>query len=288
MASSRAVLVLGMHRSGTSALARAVQTLGVYLGNNFLSPRPDNPTGYWEDKHICDLNERLLSAFGLKWEAVGLIGDARWNEPSLEALLSEAVNYLRSEFLGHPLWGFKDPRTLRLLPFWQSVLRRLDVEERYLLVIRNPRSVALSLLERHGMDELTAHLLWLVYMIPYLPEIAHKPFVVSDYDLVMDDPGPQIERIARGLKIPLNESLTAGIAQFADDFLDPDLRHSFFRQSDFDTNPKLRPLTREAYLWLRRIAEDRLSSDSSRIWVVWESSRQSLQRLVAGTSESHS
>ena len=288
MASSRAVLVLGMHRSGTSALARAVQTLGVYLGNNFLSPRPDNPTGYWEDKHICDLNERLLSAFGLKWEDVGLIGDARWNEPSLEALLSEAVNYLRSEFLGHPLWGFKDPRTLRLLPFWQSVLRRLDVEERYLLVIRNPRSVALSLLERHGMDELTAHLLWLVYMIPYLPEIAHKPFVVSDYDLVMDDPGPQIERIARGLKIPLNESLKAGIAQFADDFLDPDLRHSFFRQSDFDTNPKLRPLTREAYLWLRRIAEDRLSSDSSRIWAVWESSRQSLQRLVAGTSESHS
>ena len=70
MSSSRAVLVLGMHRSGTSALARAVQMLGVYLGNNFLSPRPDNPTGYWEDKHICDLNERLLAAFGLKWEDV--------------------------------------------------------------------------------------------------------------------------------------------------------------------------------------------------------------------------
>ena len=84
MPSSRAVLVLGMHRSGTSALARGLQMLGVYLGNNFLSPQPDNPTGYWEDKNICELNERLLAVFGLKWEDVALIDDARWHEPEVE------------------------------------------------------------------------------------------------------------------------------------------------------------------------------------------------------------
>ena len=96
MRSSRAVLVLGMHRSGTSALARGLQMLGVYLGNNFLSPQPDNPTGYWEDKNICELNERLLTAFGLKWEDVTLIDDSRWREPEVEALLADAVKYLRS------------------------------------------------------------------------------------------------------------------------------------------------------------------------------------------------
>jgi hypothetical protein len=138
------------------------------------------------------------------------------------------------------------------------------------------------------MDEKTAHFLWLVYMIPYLGEIAAKPFIVSDYDLVMADPRLQIERIGRGLQIPLNESSKAGIEQFADDFLDPNLRHSFFRQSDFDTNPMLRPLTREAYLWLRRIAEDRITTDSSRFWTVWKSSRQTLQKLAAGNSESFS
>ena len=67
-----------MHRSGTSALARGLQMLGVYLGNDFLSPQPDNPTGYWEDKNICELNERLLAVFGLRWEDVALIDDARW------------------------------------------------------------------------------------------------------------------------------------------------------------------------------------------------------------------
>jgi hypothetical protein len=286
MSSSRAVLVIGMHRSGTSALARGLQMLGVYLGDNFLDIRPDNPTGYWEDKNIYELNERLLATLGLRWEDVALIDDTLWHRPEVQVLLAEAVEYLRSQFVSHPLWGFKDPRTIRLLPFWQLALRRLDVNECYLVVIRNPRSVALSLLKRHGMDEITAHFLWLVYMVPYLSGIADKPFIVADYDMVMADPRQQIERIARGLKIPLNESSTAAIEQFAAAFLDPNLRHSFFKESDFDTNPKLRPLTREAYLWLRRMAEDRIATDSPRFWSAWESSRQTLQGLVAGASES--
>jgi len=283
MPSSRAVLVLGMHRSGTSALARGLQMLGVYLGNDFLSPKPDNPTGYWEDRNIYELNERLLAVLGLKWEDVALIDDVRWHQPEVEALRSEAVGYLESRFVSHSLWGFKDPRTIRLLPFWQSVLRRLDADEYYLVVIRNPRSVAISLLQRHGMDALTAHLLWLVYVVPYLNEIANKLFVVTDYDLVMADPGQQLERIARGLKIPLNDSSKAGIAQFASDFLDPNLRHSFFNESDFETTPNLRPLSREAYLWLRRLATDRIGTDSPKFWSAWAGSRQAVRDLILNT-----
>jgi hypothetical protein len=275
-----------MHRSGTSALARGMQMLGVYLGDNFLSPRPDNPTGYWEDRYICELNERLLAALGLRWEDVALIDDSRWHDAEIEALLDEAIEYLKSKFVSHALWGFKDPRTIRLLPFWQSALRRLEVSACYLVVIRNPRSIALSLRERQGMDEITAHFLWLVYMVPYFGKLADKPFIVADYDMVMADPGPQLERIACGLKIPLNESCKAGIEQFASEFLDPKLRHSFFKDSDFDTNPKLRPLSRESYLWLRRMAEDRIADDLTGFWTAWERSRQTLKGLVAGASES--
>ena len=275
-----------MHRSGTSALARGVQVLGVYLGNNFLSPRPDNPTGYWEDKNICELNERLLALLELKWEDVALIDEARWHEPEVETLLGEAVQYLRSTLANHPLWGFKDPRTIRLLPFWQSALHRLKVQECYLVVIRNPRSVAVSLSQRQGIDAGTAHLLWLTYMIPNLSEIANRPFIVADYDLVMADPRRQLERIARGLKIPLDDTNKAGIEEFASNFLDPNLRHSFFNESDFDTSPNLRPLTREAYLWLRWLAIDRIGTDSARFWSAWESSRRAVERLIvdAGTA----
>jgi O-antigen biosynthesis protein len=284
MPSSRAVLVLGMHRSGTSALARGLQMLGVYLGNGFLSPQPDNPTGYWEDRNIYELNERLLAAFGLKWDDVALIDDARWEEPEVEALRSEAVEYLRSKFIDHSLWGFKDPRTIRLLPFWRSALHRLDVDECYLLVIRNPRSVANSLMRRHGMDAVTAHLLWLVYVVPNLSKLADRSFIVADYDIVMAEPRQQLERIARGLKLPLNNASKAGIEEFASNFLDPSLRHSFFNESDFELDLNLPPLTREAYLWLRWLATDRTATDSPRFWEAWESSRTAVQRLIVGTS----
>jgi O-antigen biosynthesis protein len=282
MRSSRAVLVLGMHRSGTSALTRGLEMLGVYMGNDFLSPQPDNPTGYWEDRNICELNERLLGVFGLKWQDVALIDDARWHEAEVESLRTQAVEYLRLLFGSHSLWGFKDPRTIRLLPFWQSVLHRLEVDECYLVTIRNPRSVASSLLQRQGMDAVTAHLLWLVYVVPYLDMIANRPFIVTDYDMVMADSRRQLERIARGLKIPLNDTSKAGIEQFASSFLDPNLRHSFFDVSDFETVPDLGPLTREAYLWLRRLATDRTRTDSPRFWSAWESCSKAVERLVVG------
>jgi hypothetical protein len=281
---SRAVLVLGMHRSGTSALTRGLQSLGVHLGNDFLEPKPDNPTGYWEDRNIYEINEHLLSVLGLKWQDVSLIDDAQWHELAVEALCAEAVEYLQSQFIGHPFWGFKDPRTIRLLPFWQSVLRHLQVEECYLVVIRNPCSVADSLMQREGMDAVTAHLLWLVHMVPNLTRIANRPFVVADYDLVMADPRGQLERIARGLRLPFYDKREAAIEQFVGDFLDPKLRHSYFNVSDFEMSLNLPPLTREAYLWLRRLATDQAGADSSQFWSAWESSRKAVQRLVASTS----
>jgi hypothetical protein len=285
MPSSRAVLVLGMHRSGTSALARGLQMLGIYLGNDFISRKPDNPTGYWEDRNIFEINERLLALFGLKWEEVALIDDARWDEPGVEDLRTEAVAYLKSQFVSHPLWGFKDPRTIRLLPFWRSTLRSLEVDECYLLVIRNPRSVANSLMRRLGMGAVTAHLLWLVYLVPNLSMIANRPFVVADYDLVMGDTRRELERIARGLNIPLTDASNARIDQYASDFLDPNLRHSFFNVSDFELDLELPPLTREAYLWLRSLATDRTATDSPRFWGAWESTRKAVERLIPSVSE---
>lgn len=271
-----------MHRSGTSAITRGLQMMGVYLGDDFLSPRPDNPTGYWEDKNIVQFNERLLALLGLGWEATALIDDSRWNAPEVEGLRAEVVEYLNSTFGSHQLWGFKDPRTIRVLPFWQEALRDLEVEDCYVVAVRNPRSVAASLVQRHGMAALTAHLMWLVYVIPNLNRIANRRFVVADYDLVMEDPRGQLERIAQRLDFPLNEAFKAGIDQFATGFLDPDLRHSYFNSADFELDPNIPPLTREAFLWLHALASDRITNDSPRFWSAWEASHAAVQRIIAG------
>ncbi len=281
MTDSRAIIVLGMHRSGTSAFARGLAALGVYLGENFLDAQDDNPTGYWEDKGIYDLNERALAAMGLKWTAARLIDDAKWKLDAVQALRAEAIDYLRRKLAIRPVWGFKDPRTVRMLPFWRSIFQDLDADDRYLIAIRNPLSVAASLAERQGMDQGTAHLLWLAYMVPYLSEITTRPFVASDYDLLMSDPIEQLERIANSLELPIADEQRTEIASFSSDFLNPDLRHNKYGRYDFPMNPAVTPLAREAYLWLEALATDRVGADLKQFWTAWERIRGAVIRLLA-------
>jgi hypothetical protein len=281
---SKAVVLLGMHRSGTSAFSRGLQAIGVYLGNSFLDTKPDNPTGYWEDRNIVDLNDRVLAVFGLKWEDVALIDDGQWQDPTIEALRREAAAYLEAQFTAHSLWGFKDPRTVRLLPFWRSVFQQLAVEDTYVIAIRNPLGVAASLLKRQHMTPITSHKLWLVYLVPYLNQIADRPFVVADYDLMMDDPKQQMERIARHLQIPLDAENTEQIVYFAESFLQGGLRHHRFLKEDFDTIPHVSLLTREAYHWLHRLATDRIASDSPRFWSAWGKSQMAVRAIMTDAS----
>jgi hypothetical protein len=270
MPTSRAIVVLGMHRNGTSVLTRGLRALGVYIGDNFLEARPDNPTGYWEDRTIVDINERVLKVFGLGWESIVLIKDDQWQEPALRSLHFEAVTHLQSHFLSHSLWGYKDPRTILLLPFWHPIFQSQEVDDNYIIAIRNPLSVASSLRERQNMDALQSHLLWLLYMVPNLKRLAGRPFVVVDYDLLITDPRKQLLRIAHRLNIPLGEANGSEIESFAHGFLNPRLRHSAFGPSDFGAIPHVSPLTREAYHWLRRLATDGIECDDVRFWSAWE------------------
>ena len=271
MSSSRVVAVLGMHRTGTSLLTRGLKSLGVYLGDDFLEAKPDNPTGYWEDRNIVSFNERVLKVFGLQWESVAFLRDAQWEEPEIEAIRLKAIGYIRANFVSHPLWGFKDPRTVRLLPFWSPVFQRLGVEDAYVIVIRHPLSVAQSLCARqYELDATTSHCLWLLYMVPYLRMIAQKPFVVTDYDLLMDDPRGQLERIRRALEIPPTDTSSVEIEDFVANFLDPQLRHSQFGRLDRDLVPHLSLIVQEAYLCISRLASDRIGPDRSRFWSEWK------------------
>ena len=68
-APGRLVLVLGMHRSGTSTLARGLRVLGVALGKNLLPAHPCNPKGFFEDAGLYAFNKALLAQLGLTWRS---------------------------------------------------------------------------------------------------------------------------------------------------------------------------------------------------------------------------
>jgi hypothetical protein len=276
---SRAVVVLGMHRSGTSAVARGVAALGVHLGNNFLDAQPENPTGYWEDKGIVELNERVLERLRLKWDDVAPIGREAFGSWRMWRLRREAIRYLRLTFTSRALWGFKDPRTLRLLPFWERVFGECRVDDAYLLVIRNPASVASSLFARQAMPVETAQRLWLVHVVPFLSDLARKPLAVVDYDLLMRDPRAQLGRIADKLALPGADP--AEIDRFAGEFLDANLRHTLFSLDEIDGTTEVGRFTRDVYALLYDVADDKREVDDA-FWSAWKKLERPLDCALPG------
>ena len=116
MKNNKLIVVLGMHRGGTSAIVRGLEVLGVHLGDNLLSAQLDNPTGFWEDRDVLRLNEELLRPLGSAYDRLGLVDGARCIDPAFGAIRLKAVDFIRKKCDEHVLWGFKDPRTVRLLP----------------------------------------------------------------------------------------------------------------------------------------------------------------------------
>ncbi len=268
---SRAIVVLGMHRSGTSAITRGIAALGVYLGNDFLDAQPDNPTGFWEDRNIYEINERIFKILRLRWDDAAPIDAKLLHGLRFWVMRRRAGRYIKDRFSSHPLWGFKDPRTLRLLPFWQTVLRRCRVDDAYIVVIRHPRSVAASLFARQGMAVEDALRLWLAHMVPFLRLLAGRPWVVVDYDLLMQRPAAELARIAGVLAIGSSDAaVSREIDRFADEFLDESLRHTTFAPQDLgDATPASR-VTRNAYAMLYDLATDRLAPNGDAFWNAWE------------------
>lgn len=281
--SSRAIAVIGMHRSGTSAVARGLAALGVYLGDNFLDAQPENPTGYWEDKGIYELDERLLRTLRLQWDGIAPIEERRLRGWRTWRLRREAIAYLRRNFTRHPLWGFKDPRVVRLLPFWRRVLRDAGVDDSYLLTVRNPASVAASLFARQRTDVETAQRLWLLHLVPFLHEVAGRPLAVVDYDALIANPRGQLERIARRLAIPVSPGAQAEVNRYASEFLDASLRHTVFGLDDVDATTEAGRLARDAYGLLLDLAGDRRERDAA-FWNAWERIRTACRTSLAWPS----
>ena len=270
---SRAVIVLGVGRSGTSAITRGLGALGVELGDRLRgATRLKNPTGFYEDTDLLRINKRLKHILDVRGESVRLLEPDWWKQPTVEQLRDDAVAIIRRRFGGCPLWGYKYARTLRFMPFWTAVFDAADIDTRYLVAIRNPLSVARSrarLDPWRGTQE-QSDLEWLVNVVPYFRQVRERPLVVADFDLFMADPAAQLQRIARGLDLPLSAEVQASVKAFGDEFLDPSLRHSRHGADDLDRDGRVNDLTRTAYRWLYRLATDGVDPAGAAIWLEWQ------------------
>lgn len=167
-AQGKVVVVLGMHRSGTSALTRGLTVLGVSLGENLMPANAGiNAKGFWEDLEIVAINDALLAQLGLDWRSLGYFsGQHDWAALLRSDIAVRAEAYVKEQAGLYGLWGVKDPRMTRLIPFWQEIFRRCGLSPVYVVAIRHPLSVSASLTRRDGFPAAYGCYLWLDTCFP--------------------------------------------------------------------------------------------------------------------------
>lgn len=229
-------LVLGMHRSGTSVLARSLPVLGISLGEHLLPAHPCNPKGFFEDADINAGNRALLKELGASWESPvsfrGMQGLLRrlatteYGQAAL-ALIRERgqVADRQAAEQGAPLpaaLAFKEPRMSRLLTFWRPIFLAADCDLHVCLSLRHPAHAAASLTSRNGFPAAQGWRLWLHHTLDALEGSTGLPILVVDYDTLLAAPEAQLRRLARRLNRPVRED---ALRVFCDAFLDKKLRH---------------------------------------------------------------
>jgi len=158
------ILVLGMHRSGTSALTGVLQYLNVDLGSKLASAAEDNKKGFFENTYFVNFNEKLLSKLGSSWDDVVFNYNSKKNLITSEDK-NELNNILMQEFENSTLFAIKDPRICYLFPFYEEVLKEMRIDIKVLLPYRNPLEVARSLEKRNAFEYEKSIMLWLNYFL---------------------------------------------------------------------------------------------------------------------------
>jgi hypothetical protein len=218
-----AYLVLGMHRSGTSALANVLALAGADLPREVMPADDHNARGYFEPWRIAVFNDRRLAAAGTAWDdpfaalTAPPADEATWRE--------EARGLFRAQFGRRRRPLLKDPRVTVLWDLWRPVLEAEGLALRVLVPVRSPLAVAGSLAARDGFPLRKSVMVWCAYMLAAEAGSRDLPRAFVDYDALLEDWRPQVAAAEARLGEPL-PALTPAAGRKIDAFLSTELRRN--------------------------------------------------------------
>jgi len=218
------LLVLGMHRSGTSALARVLSLLGAELPETLMPANIGNETGHWESQAIADFNDKFLAAAGTSWDDWLAVNPMLDQTPQWVSFKERARSVLRSEYADAPMFVMKDPRLCRIAGFWLEVLDAEQVEADVVIPFRNPVEVVASLANRDRIDDYFGLLLWLRHLIDAERATRGRRRIFTEYDQLLGDWQDVANKIAARFDL-IWPRLSPRSSMEIDAFLQPVQRH---------------------------------------------------------------
>jgi len=219
-----AILVLGMHRSGTSALTRVINLADWTGAKTLMRAAESNEAGHWESLPVVKIDDRILAALDRGWADPKPVGEDWKARPEIAAFGDQACDAIAGEFEGAGQIVLKDPRLSRLLPFWIEALAIKGYEARCLIAARHPLEIANSLARRDGMARDHALLLWQSHMIEAEYHSRGLPRALISYDAVLSDWPASLASAMDAIGVPFAPDPSA--TEKIDGFLDPRHRHA--------------------------------------------------------------
>jgi tetratricopeptide (TPR) repeat protein len=207
----KVIVILGMHRSGTSLCAKIVTSLGVGFGAPLEPPNPNNTEGYYEHLDVVGCHEDLFKTRKNTWDTIGFAepADATPSQSEVATTLREKLKQVVLTQLreNNSLWAFKDPRTLMFLPLWQGIFEELGVEPVWVLCVRHPKAVAASLFARNRMPLALGELSWLEHYLNALRHLGPSLACIVHYEDWFSSPEAQLHRLAAAIGFPSAEAI---------------------------------------------------------------------------------
>ncbi len=246
-----AVLVLGMHRSGTSAVAGLISKLGIGLPEDLIGAQANNQKGFFESSTIMLAHERLLAALGSSWSSLDdLSGIA--TTPAGRAFVAEMREYLEVQFGRSQYLVLKDPRMCRILETWLPLIHDLNADVLAVHVLRNPLAVSASLLERNDFSPGRSILIWLEHVLRAERRTRGLPRLFVNFDDILSDWRVFAERFEALGIVPPGLNFASRIE--IESFLSDSIRHHKFEPSDVTGDQSLPAWVRDTFAMLEAAA----------------------------------
>jgi len=228
----KAIVVVGMHRSGTSAISGLLDELGVFMGENLYGPQKGvNEKGFFENAKVVELNDELFDASCQSWDDPFASNFEGAYSNSYKPFEAKITSFLEREYGGHELWGMKDPRTSLHLPFWHKQISQKNIEPCYLMMLRNPFEVTSSLSKRDGFSLKKGLILWCNYTLSTYLFCHDKKFIVVNFNQLISAPEKVRNTLSKTFDINLPKNDTS--------FIEKKLRNNISDENASDTLSKL-------------------------------------------------
>ncbi|WP_273773282.1 sulfotransferase family protein [Brucella intermedia] len=249
------IIVLGMHRSGTSVLTRIINILGAELPVNCLGANESNATGHWEPRSLIWLHEHMLHEGGSQWDDWRSFEFARMPADRQAHFANEVSRLLREEFDSAPIFVLKEPRISRFVPLYTAAFDTWGVQPKFVLTNRNPLEVAASLCVRDKITREYALLIWLRHELDAERATRGYARTFVSYEGMLNDTRPIIDKIVN-LVGDTAFALSEASDNEIDRFLSSRYRHHQIAIEELGSETPVLKWVSETYAALKRLEVD--------------------------------